>query len=113
VYRKYGLLTFKIHDTLLRLNVYQSQSLMTSKDYSDYLFVPFTDNTSGNETYGGGRYLDYKMQEIHGNKLLIDFNKAYNPYCAYTIGYNCPIPPAENDLQIAITAGEKAYLKKH
>jgi uncharacterized protein (DUF1684 family) len=113
VYRKYGLLTFKIHDTLLRLNVYQSQSLMTSKDYSDYLFVPFTDNTSGNESYGGGRYLDYKMQEIHGNKLLIDFNKAYNPYCAYTTGYNCPIPPAENDLKVAITAGEKVYLKKH
>jgi uncharacterized protein (DUF1684 family) len=113
VYRKYGLLSFKIHDTLLHLNVYQSQSLMTSKDYVDYLFVPFTDKTSGEQTYGGGRYMDYKMAEIHANKLLVDFNKAYNPYCAYTTGYNCPIPPAENDLPISITAGEKAYLKNH
>ncbi len=112
-YRKYGVLTFKIHDTTLTLNVYQSQSLMISSEYSDYLFVPFTDNTSGNESYGGGRYLDYRMGEIHNNKLLLDFNKAYNPYCAYTAGYNCPIPPAENDLKIAIRAGEKAFEKKH
>jgi len=112
-YRKYGVLTFKIHDTTLTLNVYQSQSLMTSKDYSDYLFIPFTDNTSGNESYGGGRYLDYRMGEIRNNRLLLDFNKAYNPYCAYTTGYNCPIPPAENDLRVTISAGEKAYDKKH
>jgi len=112
-YRKYGTLSFRIHDTTLTLNVYQSQSLMTSKDYADYLFVPFTDNTSGTESYAGGRYLDYHMGEIRNNKLLLDFNKAYNPYCAYTTGYNCPIPPPENDLQIAIRAGEKAYGKKH
>jgi len=112
-YRKYGTLTFRIHDTTLTLNVYQSQSLMSSKDYSDYLFVPFTDNTSGIESYGGGRYLDYHMGEIRNSKLLLDFNKAYNPYCAYTTGYNCPIPPAENDLHIAIRAGEMAYGKKH
>ena len=112
-YRKYGTLTFRIHDTALRLNVYQSQALMSSQDYADYLFVPFTDNTSGIESYGGGRYLDYHMGEIHNNKLLLDFNKAYNPYCAYTTGYNCPIPPAENDLHIAIRAGEMAYGKKH
>jgi len=113
VYRKYGLLTFKIHDTLLQLNVYQSQSLMTSDDYADYLFIPFTDMTTGKESYTGGRYVDYKMGDIRNNKLFLDFNKAYNPYCAYTTGYNCPIPPAENDLQISIKAGEKAYAKKH
>jgi uncharacterized protein len=113
IYRKYGILHFQIHDTALTLNVYQSQSLMTSKDYADYLFVPFTDNTSGTESYGAGRYLDYHMSEIRNDKLLLDFNKAYNPYCAYTTGYNCPIPPAENDLQIAIRAGESAYGKKH
>jgi uncharacterized protein len=112
-YRKYGMLTFKIHDTTINLSVYQSQSLMTSKDYADYLFIPFTDNTSGRESYGGGRYLDYKLSDIQNNKLLLDFNKAYNPYCAYTSGYNCPVPPGENDLRIAITAGEKAYDKKH
>jgi uncharacterized protein (DUF1684 family) len=113
IYRKYGELNFLIHDTALTLNVYQSQSLMTSKDYADYLFVPFTDNTSGVECYAGGRYMDYHMGEIRNNKLLLDFNKAYNPYCAYTTGYNCPIPPPENDLPIAIKAGEKAYGKKH
>jgi len=86
---------------------------MTSTDYADYLFIPFTDNTSGNESYGGGRYLDYKISDIKNNKLLLDFNKAYNPYCAYTTGYNCPIPPAENDLKVAIKAGEKAFEKKH
>jgi len=80
IYRKYGILHFQIHDTALTLNVYQSQSLMTSKDYADYLFVPFTDNTSGSESYGAGRYLDYHMSEIRNNKLLLDFNKAYNPY---------------------------------
>ena len=112
-YRKYGMLTFKIHDTTINLSIYQSQSLMTSKDYADYLFIPFTDNTSGRESYGGGRYLDYKLSDIQNNKLLLDFNKAYNPYCAYTSGYNCPIPPAENDLPISITAGEKGFGKKH
>jgi uncharacterized protein len=113
VYRKYGLLTFKIHDTVLQLNVYQSQSLMTSDDYADYLFIPFTDATTGEESYTGGRYIDHKMSDIRNNKLLLDFNKAYNPYCAYATGYNCPIPPAENDLRIAIAAGEKTYAKKH
>jgi len=113
IYRKYGLLTFKIHDTLLQLNVYQSQSLMTSNDYADYLFIPFTDITTGKESYTGGRYIDYKMGDIRNNKLLLDFNKAYNPYCAYVTGYNCPIPPAENDLSISIKAGEKAYGKSH
>ena len=113
IYRKYGVLNFRVHDTALQLNVYQSQSLMTSKDYADYLFIPFTDFTSGSESYAGGRYLDYRISEFRNNKLLLDFNKAYNPYCAYTTGYNCPIPPAENDLPIVIRAGEKAYGKKH
>ena len=113
VYRKYGLLTFRIHDTLLQLNVYQSQSLMASEEYADYLFIPFTDATTGKDSYGGGRYIDQKMGDIRNNKLLLDFNKAYNPYCAYTTGYNCPIPPAENNLAIAIRAGEKAYSKKN
>jgi uncharacterized protein (DUF1684 family) len=112
-YRKYGVLSFHIHDTALKLTVYQSQSLMISKEYSDYLFIPFTDNTSGDESYAAGRYIDCKMGEITNNKLLLDFNKAYNPYCAYTSGYNCPIPPSENDLPISIKAGEKIYGKKH
>jgi len=112
-YRVYGILSFKIADTMLRLNVYQSQSLMATKDYSDYLFVPFTDKTTGFDSYGGGRYIDLRMGDINNNSCVLDFNKAYNPYCAYASGYNCPIPPKENDLNIYIRAGEKNYLKKH
>ena len=110
-YRVYGILKFKIRDTLLTLHVYQSQDLLSSKDYWNYLFLPFTDKTTGFDTYGGGRYIDLIMTDIHGNSCVIDFNKAYNPYCAYAAGYHCPIPPAENDLTITMMAGEKNYLK--
>ncbi len=110
-YRVYGVFAFSIHDTAVQLVVYQSKMLLTMKDYSDYLFVPFTDNTSGFETYGGGRYIDLKMDDIKDGHCILDFNKAYNPYCAYGSGFNCPIPPKENDLKVSITAGEKNYLK--
>ena len=110
-YFHYGLLTFKLHDSLAHLYIYQSASLMQQKKYKDYLFVPFSDATSGFESYGGGRYLDFTISDIKNNFLVIDFNKAYNPYCAYTTGYNCPLPPKENLLTIAIPAGEKNYGK--
>lgn len=113
IYRKYGKLTFTIRDTTLHLYMYQSQSLMTNNEYKDYLFIPFTDNSSGNDSYGGGRYLECFISDIKNNQLILDFNKAYNPYCAYTTGYNCPIPPKENDLPIVIAAGEKNYGKMH
>jgi len=111
IYRKVGRLSFSIHDTVVHLYIYQSQSLMTNKMYKDYLFIPFTDLSSGIETYGGGRYLECFLDDIKNNRLLLDFNKAYNPYCAYSAGYNCPIPPKENDLPVAIRAGEKNYGK--
>jgi uncharacterized protein len=107
----YGLLTFKLHDSLLHLYIYQSAALMKQKKYKDYLFVPFGDATSGFESYGGGRYLDFTISDIKNNSLIFDFNKAYNPYCAYTSGYNCPIPPKENLLTVSIPAGEKNYDK--
>lgn len=110
-YFQYGLLTFKLKDTLIHLYVYQSQALMQQEKYEDYLFVPFGDATSGFTSYGGGRYMDFVQNDIKGNKMLIDFNKAYNPYCAYTTGYNCPIPPKENLLTVHIDAGEKNYGK--
>lgn len=113
IQRKYGRLTFRIHDTTLHLTVYQSQALLQKAATRDYLFIPFTDATSGVETYGGGRYLDCTMGDIRGGILVPDFNKAYNPYCAYTAGYNCPIPPRENDLPVAIRAGEMNYGKGH
>jgi uncharacterized protein (DUF1684 family) len=110
-YRVFGVLSFAVRDTLLQLNVYQSKSLMTTNDYKDYLFVPFTDKTNGFQTYGGGRYIDLRMPDIKSDVYILDFNKAYNPYCAYASGYHCPIPPKENDLKVGIQAGEKNYLK--
>ena len=110
-YFQFGLLTFKLHNSLLHLYIYQSAALMKQAKYKDYLFVPFGDATSGFESYGGGRYLDFTISEIKNNQLVIDFNKAYNPYCAYATGYNCPIPPEENLLTVPINAGEKNYEK--
>lgn len=112
-YFTYGRLSFKINDTLLYLTVYQGEQLMTSDKYKDYLFVPFTDLTSGEESYGGGKYLEFYIKDIRDNKVRIDFNKAYNPYCAYASGYNCPVPPRENDLNVAIRAGEMMFAKEH
>ena len=113
-YRVYGIIHFTINDTVVALNIYQSQDLMTTTQYKDHLFIPFTDATSGEETYESGRYIDLEIKDIVDNKELIDFNKAYNPYCAYVSGkYNCPIPPAENRLTVAIRAGEKAFGKTH
>jgi uncharacterized protein len=114
VFRVYGLIHFTIHDTTLKLNIYQSQQLMAVPEYKDHLFLPFTDLTSGEETYEAGRYIDLSFDDILDNKVVIDFNKAYNPYCAYVSGkYNCPIPPRENNLSIAILAGEKKFGRHH
>ena len=113
-YRVYGIIHFTINDTAVTLNVYQSQDLMASSQYKDHLFIPFTDATSGQETYESGRYIDLEIKDITNDKVLVDFNKAYNPYCAYVSGkFNCPIPPAENRLAVAITAGEKSFGKAH
>jgi hypothetical protein len=71
------------------------------------LFVPFRDKTSGTQTYGAGRYLD--LEDPAGGEVRIDFNLAYNPYCAYSESYSCPLPPPENWLEISVTAGEMKY----
>jgi uncharacterized protein (DUF1684 family) len=102
-YIKYAEVFFIIDKKEYKLNVYQSQDLLKSVEYKDYLFIPFTDATSGNETYEGGRYIDLAIPA--GNHILLNFNKAYHPYCAYTEGYNCPVPPQENTLPVKIEAG--------
>lgn len=113
-YRLYGVLHFTLHDSALTLQVYQSKDLMNSKQFADYLFVPFTDKTCGTESYENGRYLDLRMDDIHGTECILDFNKAYNPYCAYVSNvYNCPIPPKENDLPVFLRSGEMKYGKAH
>lgn len=105
VYRPYGFVEFSLNNQTHRLTVYQNMELIRQKEFKDYLFLPFRDGTSGNESYGGGRYLDLKKPE--GNSILLDFNRSYNPYCAYSSRFSCPIPPKENTLTIEIKAGEK------
>lgn len=107
---RYALLRFSLKGKALQLTVYRSDALQSDTAYKDYVFLPFTDATSGEQSYGGGRYLDLDTKDIVNHTLIIDFNKAYNPYCAYAKGYNCPIPPRENDLPIAIEAGEMNFL---
>jgi uncharacterized protein len=111
-YRLYGIATFKIHDTTQTLEIYQGIELMKQEKLKDYLFIPFTDLTNYETTYGGGRYLDLRTGDIKNGNLVIDFNKCYNPYCAYAGGYSCPIPPDANKLKVAIPAGELNYGKK-
>jgi uncharacterized protein (DUF1684 family) len=91
------------------LNGNQQQLLLLKSDEpgDNQLFIPFADATSARQTYGAGRYLDVPLPQ--GNTLLLDFNKAYNPYCAYSDKYSCPLPPPENMLGVPIQAGEKTY----
>lgn len=112
-YFKYGKLSFRITGTDCQLYVYQSKDLMQTEKYRNYLFVPFTDLTTGDKSYGSGRYLEFYIQDIQNNHLWLDFNKAYNPYCAYSPDYKCPIPPKENHLPVAIRAGEMNFAKGH
>lgn len=109
-FRVYAILHFTINGSRFRLSVYQSQQLMESEAYKDYLFIPFTDRSNGEQTYENGRYIDILTSDLEKNLFYLDFNKAYNPYCAYVSNvYNCPIPPAENRLAISINAGEKKF----
>jgi len=102
-YVKYAEVFFVIDKKEYKLIAYQSMDLIKSTEYKDYLFIPFTDATSGHETYEGGRYIDLTIPS--SDNITLDFNKAYHPYCAYTEGYNCPLPPKENNLPIKIEAG--------
>lgn len=106
-YIKYGEISFVLNGEKCKLNVYQNLELIKRKEYKNYLFLPFSDSTSGNETYIGGRYLDLEIPL--GNSIIIDFNKAYNPYCAYNYKYSCPLVPLENDLKTAVKAGVKKF----
>jgi len=105
--RVYGVLSFEMNGELYELNVYQGEDLMTREGFKDYLFLPFIDDTNGDTTYGGGRYIDLRIP--NGDTIVIDFNKAYNPYCAYNDKYSCPIVPRVNSLPIKIKAGVKTF----
>ncbi|MFH6936877.1 DUF1684 domain-containing protein [Flavobacterium sp. FlaQc-30] len=106
-YVKFGTIYFTIDGIEMQLNVYRNIELSKQKKYKDHLFLPFSDLTCGKESYIGGRYIDLKIPK--GNIIAIDFNQAYNPYCAYNHKYSCPIVPLENDLKIEIKAGVKTF----
>ena len=106
VYRVYGELEFILKEKSFKLNIYQN---VDSED-KDYLFLPFLDDTNGNTSYAGGRYIESSIPE--GESMQIDFNEAFNPYCAYNDKYSCPIVPRVNYLPIKVEAGVKAF-KKH
>jgi len=111
-YRSFAKLNFELKGKACELTVYESLRLKDKPEYKDYLFLPFTDHTNGESTYGGGRYLDLNRQAFQSDSIRveIDFNKAYNPWCAYSDGYHCPVPPPENALDLPVFAGERNYL---
>lgn len=99
-YLRYAWLHFKLQDQEMKLIVLKPM-------FSPGLFLGFSDNTSSESTYGGGRYLD--LMEIKGDRITLDFNLAYNPYCAYDENFACPLPPRDNILPLAIEAGQLNY----
>ena len=107
--RVYGIVSFELKGSTYTLNVYQGQDIMKREGFEDYLFLPFIDNTNGDESYGGGRYIDLRIPE--DDTIIIDFNKAYNPSCAYNEKYSCPIVPRVNYVPLEIKVGVKAFRK--
>jgi len=108
--RVFGILTFTINEESYALKVYQGEANANSETAPNYLFLPFLDDTNGETTYGGGRYIDLSIPE--GNQMIIDFNSSYNPYCAYNEKFSCPIVPRDNYVPLEIKAGVKSF-KNH
>ena len=109
VYQKYAELKFEVKGKKHSVEAFTNPRFANVPKFRDRLFIPFKDETNGIATYGGGRYLDIDASEIIDGMLSLDFNKAYNPYCAYASGFKCPIPPRSNHLKLKIKAGEKNF----
>lgn len=107
MYVKFGEAHFEINGKSCTLNIYRNIEYTKKDEHKDALFLPFSDLTSGSETYIGGRYIE--LTDPKTDVITIDFNRAYNPYCAYNPKYSCPIVPLENDLKVAIYAGVKKF----
>ncbi|QWX82774.1 DUF1684 domain-containing protein [Cellulophaga sp. HaHaR_3_176] len=105
----YGIAYFKLKGKEYQLEVYQNPELTARDGFKDYLFLPFLDATNGKDTYTGGRYIDLRIP--NSDTISIDFNKAYNPYCAYNKKYSCPIVPTVNTLELSVLAGVKSFKK--
>ncbi len=103
----YGIAHFTLQEKSYQLEIYQNKELMKKDEYRNYLFLPFTDLTNGEETYMGGRYLDLSIPD--GDTIVLDFNRAYNPYCVYNKKYSCPLVPPVNALNTKISAGIKDF----
>ena len=104
-YIKYGTVSFELLDNQYSLDIYKN---LEDPNERDNLFLPFLDDTNGNESYGGGRYINLSIPQ--GDNLIIDFNSAFNPYCVYDEKYSCPIVPRENYLPLEIKAGVMNFL---
>lgn len=107
--REYGYVYFNLRGAPLKLHIYRFVDMETKPGLSDHLFIPFTDHTNYKETFPGGRYLDLSINDIKDNKVIIDFNKCYNPHTAYEKGYPYIVPTSDNHLNIDIKAGEKIF----
>ncbi|WP_026777041.1 DUF1684 domain-containing protein [Polaribacter sp. Hel_I_88] len=111
-YKEYGVLNFTIKGEDFQLTLYQDQDETLDEKFKDDLFLPFTDKTSGNETYGAGRYINLKTTDINNDgTFLLNFNNSYNPYCAYNEKFSCPLTPRKNHLDMEIKAGVKNFKK--
>ncbi|HKP52285.1 MAG TPA: DUF1684 domain-containing protein [Chloroflexia bacterium] len=104
-YTRLGRLEFELDGQPLRLTAFLPPA--DEPLHGNRLFVPFRDKTSGKETYGAGRYID--LNKRASDQYVLDFNRAYNPYCAYSPYYSCPLPPGENSLPVEVRAGEKLF----
>ncbi|MCC7533311.1 MAG: DUF1684 domain-containing protein [Bacteroidia bacterium] len=103
-YTNVGILEFNLNNSLYQLTAFSSN--YSTKADSILIVIPFTDETNGKSTYGGGRLLEFKIAN-KAHYTTLDFNYAFNPYCAFNSEYSCPIPPKENHLAVSINAGEK------
>ena len=103
---KYGFFTFSLEGKKYNISVFK----FLDSPNEGHLFIPFMDQSNGRETYGAGRYLD--LEENQTGRFVLDFNRAYNPYCAYNSIYSCPIPPSGNRLNTSVRAGEKIFILK-
>ena len=108
-YILHSIATCKYNTHIIKLNLYKNIHQPINPLYKNNLFLPFKDYTNGEDTYGGGRYINLLVTDIKEGKIIIDFNKAYNPWCAYSDGFNCPIPPKENHIGMSILVGEKNF----
>jgi hypothetical protein len=112
LYKEFGILNFILKGKKCELTIYQSQDDLRDEKLKDYLFIPFTDNTSSNQSYGGGRYMDLMTTDVNTDgTIVLNFNNTYNPYCAYNEKYSCPLTPRKNHLDLEVKAGIMTFKK--